>query len=382
MVRPPSSWAWASALGIGVFQLVGSFGAAGNQPERRPIDALAVALVLAGPLALAWRDRWPLVAVGISLAAVDIYIGLGYPYGPIFLSVVVALYSAVQAGRRRATWLLATAGYAGYAVASFLDPRADPDQGIVHLALVAGWLVGVLAVSELVRISRANAAERARVQQEDDDRRRNAQRLALAQELHDVLAHDISLINVQAGVALHLLDEHPEQARPALATIKETSRDALHELRAALDVLRRGEDAPRAPAPTLADLEALVGAVQAGGLDVRLDHEPLPASLPAEVQLAAFRIVQESLTNVSRHARATSATVRLRNDRGALTIEVEDDGTGAVPATGGAMGDGMGLTGMRQRAEALGGTLTAGPRAGGGFRVLAVLPLREDGHLS
>ncbi len=365
-----------------MFQLVGSFGAAGNQPERRPIDALAVALVLAGPLALAWRDRWPLVAVGISLAAVDVYIGLGYPYGPIFLSVVVALYSAVQAGRRRATWLLATAGYAGYAVASFLDPRADPDQGIVHLALVAGWLVGVLAVSELVRISRANAAERARVQQEDDDRRRNAQRLALAQELHDVLAHDISLINVQAGVALHLLDEHPEQARPALATIKETSRDALHELRAALDVLRRGEDAPRAPAPTLADLDALVGAVQAGGLDVRLDHEPLPASLPAEVQLAAFRIVQESLTNVSRHARATSATVRLRNDRGALTIEVEDDGTGAVPATGGAMGAGMGLTGMRQRAEALGGTLTAGPRAGGGFRVLAVLPLREDGHLS
>ena len=382
MVRPPSSWAWASALGIGVFQLVGSFGAAGNQPERRPIDALAVALVLAGPLALAWRDRWPLVAVGISLAAVDVYIGLGYPYGPIFLSVVVALYSAVQAGRRRATWLLATAGYAGYAVASFLDPRADPDQGIVHLALVAGWLVGVLAVSELVRISRANAAERARVQQEDDDRRRNAERLALAQELHDVLAHDISLINVQAGVALHLLDEHPEQARPALATIKETSRDALHELRAALDVLRRGEDAPRAPAPTLADLEALVGAVQAGGLDVRLDHEPLPAGLPAEVQLAAFRIVQESLTNVSRHARATSATVRLRDDRGALTIEVEDDGTGAVPATGGAMGVGMGLTGMRQRAEALGGTLTAGPRAGGGFRVLAVLPLREDGHLS
>ncbi len=132
-----------------------------------------------------------------------------------------------------------------------------------------------------------------------------------------MLAHDISLINVQAGVALHLLDEHPEQARPALATIKETSRDALQELRAALDVLRRGEgaEAPRAPAPTLADLDALVGAVRAAGLDVELERESLPAGLPAEVQLAAFRIVQESLTNVSRHARATQATVRLRDEQ-------------------------------------------------------------------
>jgi signal transduction histidine kinase len=377
--RSPSTWTWASALAIGLFQLVGSFGAAGNQPERRGIDALAVVLILAGPVALAVRDRWPLVAVAVSLAAVDLYIGLGYPYGPIFLSVVVALYSAVQAGQRRATWLLAVAGYAGYAVASWVDPRSDPDQGVLHLALVAGWLVGVLAVSELVRISRGNAAERARVQQEDEERRRNAQRLALAQDLHDVLAHDISLINVQAGVALHLLDEHPEQARPALTTIKEASRDALHELRAALDVLRRGDDAPRAPAPTLADLEPLVGAVRAGGLEVEIDREAVPAGLPAEVQLAAFRIVQESLTNVSRHARASRATVRLRGEDGRLTVEVEDDGTTDAAAGRASSTPGMGISGMRRRAEALGGMLDAGPRAGGGFRVAAVLPLRTDG---
>jgi signal transduction histidine kinase len=379
VVRPPRTWTWASALGVGLFQLVGSFGAAGNQPERRAIDALAVVLVVAGPVALAFRDRWPLVAVGVSLAAVDVYIGLGYPYGPIFLSVVVALYSAVQAGERRTTWLLAAAGYAGYAVASWADSRSDPDQGLVHLALVAGWLVGVLAVSELVRISRANAAERARVQQEDEERRRNAQRLALAQDLHDVLAHDISLINVQAGVALHLLDEHPEQARPALATIKEASRDALHELRAALDVLRRGDDAPRTPAPTLADLDALVGAVQAGGLEVEVERDELPPGLPAEVQLAAFRIVQESLTNVSRHARATRAAVRLHGDGGRLTVEVEDDGSTNASAARLTSTAGMGISGMRRRAEALGGTLHAGPRDGGGFRVVAVLPLRRDG---
>jgi signal transduction histidine kinase len=379
VARPSSTWTWASALGVGLFQLVGSFGAAGNQPERRAIDAVAVVLVLAGPVALAVRDRWPLVAVGVSLATVDVYLGLGYPYGPIFLSVVLALYSAVQAGQRRATWLLAAVGYVGYAVASWLDPRSDPDQGILHLALVGGWLVGVLAVSELVRISRANAAERARAQKEDEERRRSAQRLALAQELHDVLAHDISLINVQAGVALHLLDEHPEQARPALATIKEASRDALHELRAALDVLRRGDDVPRAPAPTLADLEALVGAVRAGGLDVEVDRRALPSGLPVDVQLAAFRIVQESLTNVSRHARATHAEVRLRGDDGRLTVEVDDDGTSDAAVDRARRTAGMGIPGMRRRAEALGGTLDAGPRAGGGFRVVAVLPLHRDG---
>jgi signal transduction histidine kinase len=375
--RPTSTWTWVSALAIGLFQLVGSFGAAGNQPERRGIDAVAVVLILAGPVALAVRDRWPLVAVAVSLASVDLYLGLGYPYGPIFLSVVIALYSAVQVGQRRATWLLAALGYAGYAVASWLDPRAEPDQGFLHLALVAGWLVGVLAVSELVRMSRANAAERARLQQEDEERRRNTQRLALAQDLHDVLAHDISLINVQAGVALHLLDEHPEQARPALTTIKEASRDALHELRAALDVLRRGDGAPRAPAPTLADLDTLVGAVRAGGLDVEMDRGSLPSGLPAEVELAAFRIVQESLTNVSRHARATRAAVRLRGEDGRLTVEIEDDGAGG-PARRATSTPGMGISGMRRRAEALGGTLDAGPRAGGGFRVIAALPLRRE----
>jgi len=193
------------------------------------------------------------------------------------------------------------------------------------------------------------------------------------------LAHDISLINVQAGVALHLLDEHPEQARPALATIKEASRDALHELRAALDVLRRGDDAPRTPAPTLADLDALVGAVQAGGLEVDVERDELPPGLPAEIQLAAFRIVQESLTNVSRHARATRAAVRLHVDGGRLTVEVEDDGSTDASAARLTSTAGMGISGMRRRAEALGGTLDAGPRDGGGFRVVAVLPLRRDG---
>jgi signal transduction histidine kinase len=192
----------------------------------------------------------------------------------------------------------------------------------------------------------------------------------LAQELHDVLAHNISLINVQASVALHLIDEQPDQAKPALTNIKEASREALHELRTALDVLRRGEDAPRSPAPRLAELESLVAGHRSGGLDVRLDHQDPVPPLPAAVELAAFRIVQEALTNISRHARARTATVRIGYDDG-VDIEVIDDGVG------GAMTPGNGIGGMRQRATALGGTVQAGPQpGGGGFRVAAHLPVR------
>src|SRR3954447_19943340 len=139
-----TSAVWLSALAIGLFQLVGSFGAAHNQPDRRSIDALAVVLVLAGPAALTQRDRRPLLSVAVAMAAADIYVGLGYPYGPIFLSVVVALFSAVQAGYRRATWWLAVAGYGGFVVATLLDPRGRAaGEDAVHLTLVAGWLIVV-----------------------------------------------------------------------------------------------------------------------------------------------------------------------------------------------------------------------------------------------
>ena len=268
----------STALGIAIFQVVGSYGAADNQPERKAIDAFALACILLGPLALARRDRGPLVAVAVAMGASAVYIGAGYPYGPIFVSVVVALYTAVQLAPRRATWLLAAAGYAAYLVAGTVDDRAD-GAGVLHFALVAGWLVVVLAVSEVIRVRREQLAEHARTAEEEERRRRSDQRLLLAQELHDVLAHNISLINVQAGVALHLLDEQPDQARPALANIKEASGEALRELRTALDVLRRGEEAPRSPAPRLADLDALLAGVRASGLDVRLEEDgAAPAS--------------------------------------------------------------------------------------------------------
>lgn len=361
---------WTSALGIGILQVVGSFGASSNQPERRAIDGLAILLLLLGPVALARRDRWPLVAVVASTAAANVYLGLGYAYGPIFVSVVVALFTAVQAGHRRSTWSLAAAGYGGFLLARLLDSRAGDGEGPLHLALVAGWLVVVLALSELGRIRRVQAEERERLEQEKDERRIDEQRLQLAQELHDVLAHNISLINVQASVALHLLDEQPDQARPALANIKVASRDALRELRTALDLLRRGDRAPRSPVPRLADLPSLVDGVRASGLEVRLDADDPVTPPPAGVELAAYRIVQEALTNVTRHARAHTVTVRLEHLDG-VTVEVTDDGVG------GPVGPGNGIVGMRERATALGGTVEAGPCPGGGFRVAAHLPTRQ-----
>jgi signal transduction histidine kinase len=354
-----------TALGIGVFQLVGSLGAADNQPERRGLDAVAVVLLLVGPAALALRDRWPVGAVIASIGAAAVYLGRGHPYGPIFVSVVVALFSAVQAGRRRSTWLLAAAGYLAFVIAEVVDPRAQ-EIGWLHWSLVAGWLVVVLAVSEVVRIRREQAAERAHAAHEERQRLLSEQRLGLAQELHDVLAHNISLINVQASVALHLLDDRPEGTRPALVAIKDASHEALEELRTALDTLRYGEHAPRAPLPRLADLDGLVDGVRASGLAVHVKREAVP-ELPAAVELAAFRIAQEALTNVTRHAHARSVSIRVAYDDG-LILEVTDDGVGGEAL------EGNGLIGMRERAAALGGSVEVGPRREGGFRVAAYLP--------
>ncbi|MDQ3947486.1 MAG: sensor histidine kinase, partial [Actinomycetota bacterium] len=234
----------------------------------------------------------------------------------------------------------------------------------------------VLALAEVARVRSERAAEAEHARAEQVRRRASEERLQIARELHDVLAHNISLINVQAGVALHLIDERPEQARTALAAIKEASGEALREVRSVLGMLRQvDEAAPRDPAPSLARIDSLVSRAEAAGLAVRVQAEGEPRPLPAGLDLAAFRIVQEALTNVARHAGATSATVRVGYGPDALTVEVDDDGRGVgSPST---VGTGSGIAGMRERAAALGGQFQAGPRPGGGFRVQARFPLRE-----
>jgi signal transduction histidine kinase len=191
-----------------------------------------------------------------------------------------------------------------------------------------------------------------------------------------VLAHNISLINVQASTALHLLEERPEQARPALEAIKHASRDALSELRGVLDALRQADDAPssKAPAPSLARVEELTAQARAAGLEVETVVAGTPRPLPAGVELAAYRICQEAITNVIRHAGSATARVALTYGDDAVVVEVSDDGRGAAP--NGNAGGGNGLPGMRERTAAVGGSLEAGPGPDGGFRVEARLPAR------
>lgn len=364
MLRPST---WLSAGAVAGMAVVGSFGAASGQADRRGIGALAILLLLVGPVALLLRERAPTAVALTAVAATWLFVAGGYPFGPIFLAVAVSLFWVVQAQGRRRAAIVAAVGYVGLFVALAVDDRST-DVGWLHAALVAGWLVVIVAVSEVVRVQRQHAAARAAATEEERLRRANEQRLAVAQELHDVLAHSISLINVQASVALHLLDEQPDGARPALGAIKDASHEALQGLRTALDVLRQGDAAPLAPAPRLADVEQLVEGVRSSGIDIRVERTGTIAPLPAAVEVAAYRIIQEALTNVTRHADARSATVRLHYGD-PVEIEVWDDGRGSdgVP--------GNGIAGMGERAAALGGSVQTGRRDGGGFGVLARLPV-------
>ena len=374
--RWPAPWSdYGVPLAVAVFQVVGSVGAADNQPDRDPLDAVAFVLLLAGPAALTLRRRRPSVAAGSTLAVTLVYIGLGYPYGPVFVSPVIALFSAVLSGQRVAAWLWAGAGYVAYLSIGFLV--GDDEPSLVHAAAVAAWLLLVLVVGDMARVRGERAAEAARALEEQARRRAGEERMRMARELHDVLAHNISLINVQAGVALHLMDEQPEQARTALTAIKGASKEALGELRSVLGVLRgANEDEPRDPAPGLARLGALVAGAEAAGLAVHTVTEGEPRPLGAGLDLAAYRVVQEALTNVARHAGARTATVRVAYGAADLTVEVDDDGRGpAASAPTPADGTGSGIAGMRERVVALGGELEAGPAPGGGFRVRARLPL-------
>ncbi len=254
---------------------------------------------------------------------------------------------------------------------------------VVLPVLMAAACLGGIAVSNR-RAFVASIQARA----EDEARRRiDEERLRIARELHDVVAHTMSTINVQASAAATVLTERPDAAAEALQAIRTASKNGLRELRAILNVLRQADDAdPTAPAPGLAQLDALVAGASQAGLPTTLTVTGEAVPLPAGVDLAAYRIIQESLTNAIRHAGPASATVALTYHDGRLLIEVADTGRG-VPAAGardagGAVAPhaGHGLVGMRERAATAGGTLQAGPGSGGGFTVTATLPFPRPGQ--
>jgi signal transduction histidine kinase len=362
------------SLVLAAIQVTGSTFAAENQPEREPLDALGYALLVAGPTALLWRERYPVTVLWTVMIVTLAYLLSGYPFGPVVLSVILALYTAVVGGNRLAAWLAAAALYGGHFALDYLLNGSSPALG--QVGGVAAWLMVVLAASEVARYRRESVIEAQQIREEGSRRRASEERLGIARELHDVLAHNISLINVQSGVALHLMDRQPEQARKALTAIEAASRDALVELRSVLDVLRQPEEgAPRAPAPGLARLESLLTQARAAGLEVETRVDSNIGHLPAPVDQAVYRVVQEALTNVIKHAGARKATVRIRDGEGELEVAIEDDGRGTRQQTGHTESGGSGIPGMRERVAALGGRFEAGPSQGGGFRVRAQLPL-------
>lgn len=369
---------WPSTLVVTVFVLIGTAFAAKGQ-DRSPLDATGAALLLVGPALLLLRNRWPVVCVVGVAAATLVYLGAGYAYGPVFVPLAVAVFAAVVSGHRAAAWWALGGFWSGSLLLAhwlyhYLPPSDDGSAPWGREVAFAAWIAAVLAASELVRV-RGEALARARAERaRAEQRRADEERLRIARELHDVLAHSISVINVQAGVGLALLDSDPEQARTALTTIKAASKEALGDVRQVLDRLRTPGSAPRAPAPGLGRLSELAEQAARAGLHVSVETEGDAVPLPPGTDLAAFRIVQEALTNVVRHSGSRVARVHIVHGEARLVLRIDDDG----PATGtDAGGSGNGLAGMRERAAALGGTIDAEQRTDGGFRVVADLPLRS-----
>ena len=361
------------AVVVGVLQIVGTYLASRGQTDRASMDALAYALLAAGPVALLVRRRFPVAVLLVVFGTTLAYWTNDYPRGPVFIALIVAFITTVIAGHRAVAIVMVIGGWAAFTWLPYLAGN-DSRPGVAGPSALLAWLLVLFGVGEVARAGRARAAETARTREEEARRRASEERLRIARELHDVLAHNISLINVQAGVALHLMDEQPEQARTALDAIKQASKDALGELRSVLEVLRRsGEAEPRTPQPGLEELDDLVSRAGAAGLEVTVEVDGMPRPLPAEVDLAAFRIVQEAVTNVARHAGQSTATVRVAYGEHDVTLQIDDDGRGGTPSS--LPRSGSGIAGMRERTAALGGRLEVGPRPGGGFRVRAELPM-------
>jgi signal transduction histidine kinase len=363
------------AAAAGAVMVLGSGPAAsGEVPPRRPLDLLAYALMAVAAAVLLGRRRWPLGVLAVTVGASVGYLVLEYPHGPILLAMSVAMYSV--AVRLPAGASLVACGVALLAVVIpdmlVIDPELLLVETPLLLAVLSGLLLPSWAIGTVVRLGQET--ER-RARQDETRRRAFEERLRIAREVHDVVGHGLAVINLQAGVALHVVGRRPEHAEVALEAIKRSSKDALEELRGTLAVFRRPEDGggPWRPAPGLDRLEALAAAMAEGGLPVEVAITGPRASLPAAVDLAAYRIVQESLTNVVRHAGPATAAVRASYQPDALVLEVADTGRGRP--SGAARPGGHGIAGMRERAAAVGGTLQAGPSGDGGFLVRARLPL-------
>ncbi|WP_165491740.1 sensor histidine kinase [Egibacter rhizosphaerae] len=371
------SWVPDVGFATGVCAVAFASLALSDEPAVRAVDVGAYGLLAGGSALLLLRRRQP-VAVLAAVAVVALMsFALGYPGGPPTVVLMAAIYAAAAAGRQAWTWS-AVGLFAGVGSVYRALVEGDP---LVTIALNSALFVLVALLGDAVSSRRALRGEAAaRLRHAEEERERDAQRrvlderLRIARELHDVMAHTLSTVTVQAGAAADSLDERPEAARTAVATIRGSTRQAMSELRATVSVLRDGDQrSGLAPTPGLVDLPPLIESVEHAGLTVALHVEAGERPLPAAAELTAYRLVQEALTNVVRHAGAATATVVVAREGDTLVVTIDDDGCGTAAVSQ----PGFGLQGMRERAEAVGGWLRAGPRAQGGFRVGADLPVGE-----
>jgi signal transduction histidine kinase len=347
-----------------------------TEDDATPPDLVAYALAALVGVVLMWRRRFPTGVAVASLLLIFAYHSLGYPA----IGSLPLAFALLNASYQAATW--AASGVAAVAVAGsfgwFLVGEARPlaetfnllvrDIGVMAAVILTG------AVLRSRRLLAEESQERIRLARVDEEaqaeRRRADERMAIAREIHDVVAHTVALIGVQARVAADSFHDAPEEAEKALRVISQSSREATSELQATVDVLRRGDHSPT-PAPTLDQLDELVDSVSSSGLDVQLNVTGEERRLSGLVQLVAYRVIQEALTNVVKHASATNARVDVDFGSHELRVAVSDNGAGGGPT------DGHGIAGMRERLEMAGGKISVGPSTDGGFVVSASLPIGE-----
>ena len=360
---------WAIAAGVAAILLV--TGLSGQRYDTN-LDLLGYALLTAGGLALVARRRAPVPVLAVTGLCVVGYQAAGFEVPAV--AYLFAVYAAVRAGHRTVTVAASVIMLAALPLAALASGLYDTGEAFAQArgALELAWLIAAGAAGEALRQAERRADEAERTREETARRRANDERLHIARELHDSLTHQISVIKVQAEVAVHLAHKRGEQVPEALLVIRDAGREAARELRATLEALR---DDDKNPPHGLDHVPELVQRARTTtGLDAKLTIEGHRHDVPAAVDRTAYRIVQESLTNIARHAAAATASVRIDYRPDALVIRVDDDGR-ATPDT--APVPGVGLLGMRERVTALGGHLRAEPRSEGGFTVHAELPVEH-----
>ncbi|GAA3588199.1 histidine kinase [Nonomuraea rosea] len=357
-----------AAIAVGVAATLLVTGLSGQHSGTFP-DLLGYALLAAGGLALAARRRAPVLVLAVTGLCAAGHQAAGFDVPAV--AYLFAVYAAVRAGHRTITVAASVIMLALLPLAALASGLHDTGEAFAQArgALELAWLIAAGAAGEALRQAERRAEEAERTKEETARRRADEERLHIARELHDSLTHQISVIKVQAEVAVHVARKRGEQVPEALLAIQEAGREATRELRATLEALR---DDGTTPARGLDDVAELVERARTTGLDATLTIEGDRSDVPAAVDRTVYRIVQESLTNIARHAAAATASVRIDYRPGALAIRIDDDGKATLDA---APVPGVGLLGMRERVTALGGRLRAAPRGEGGFTVQAELPV-------